>query len=188
VEKNAMVEHSVTRRKALAGLASVTIGALGINQFSSSANAEITAEPTYSVADETTEITGELEAVRLGVDATITYQSEEEITTLGATLSVGPSDASELDTLDTSILQQSSQESAVEQSLTANLGEVVAVKNMAETTTEFQSELYVFIEASSQRVAEKTIEESFSVTLENGEVESSLGVQAEGTIQVSQSG
>jgi len=183
-----MSEYDMSRRKLLAGLGSATVGGVALVTQSRSASAELTTETTYNVQDQTTETVGEIEAIRLVVDATIKYTAEQEVTTLGCTLSVGQQNTDSVETLDTSILQRSATEGTVEQTMTANLGEIVTLSDLRDSTTAFTSELYVFAESDGQRIAEATVPETFSLTLEDGEIESSLSVQAEGTIEVSQSG
>jgi hypothetical protein len=181
-----MSEHSYSRRKLLAGMTAATIGGIGLSKYSGSAKAKLDVNQTYNLEDQTTEITNELEDVRLVVTAQIDYQADAEVTQLIAKLEAAES-GTDMVELDVSVIQQNTKENSTEITLRGSLAEIIDIQRLVDNTIELDSKLTVILEASGEQIAEEILTDSGSLTIENGQIQTDLGIQATGSYEVSES-
>lgn len=182
-----MSEHSYSRRKLLAGMTAATIGSIGFAQYQRSATAQLNVEQSYSLDDQTTEITDELEDVRLVVNAEIDYQADKEVTQLLTKLEAAEG-GTDMVSLDLSAIQQSTKENSTEITLDGSLSDVVDIQRLVDETVNIDSKLTVMLESNGSEIAKEELTDSGSLTIENGEIQTDLGISATGSYEVSQSG
>jgi outer membrane lipoprotein-sorting protein len=180
-----MSEHSYSRRKLLAGLTTATVGGIAFAQYQGSASAQLNVEQSYTLEDKTTEVTGELQDVRLVVTANINYSADEEVTQLITKLEAAESGA-EFVELDLSAIQQSTKENSTEITLRGSLSNVIDIQRLVDNTVNLESRLTVLLESRNGEIAKKELVDSGSLTIEDGKVQTDLGIQATGSYEISQ--
>jgi len=180
-----MSEHSYSRRKVLVGITTATVGSIGFVSLNRSANAQLNVEQSYALKDATKEITGELADVRLVVTANINYNADAEVTQLLTKLEAAE-DGSELVELDISAIQQNTKTNSTEVTLRGSLSEVMDIQRLVDETVELKSRLTVALESAEGMIAEETLVDSGSLTIEDGTIQTDLGIQATGTYELSE--
>jgi len=181
-----MSEHSTSRRKLLAGVTTATVGSIGFVSLNRSASAQLNVEQSYTLEDQTREITGELADVYLVVEVQINYNADAEVTQLITKLEAAES-GTEMVSLDLSAIQQSTKENSTEVTLRGSLSELMDIQQLTEETVELDSRLTVILESDGDTIAEKELTDSGSLTIENGEIQTDLAIQATGSYEISQS-
>jgi len=180
-----MSEHSISRRQVVAGLSAATVGSIGFIKLNGSATAQLNVEQSYTLEDSTKEVTGELADVRLVVTANINYNSNVEVTQLLTKLEAAEG-GSELVELDISAIQQKTKTNSTEVTLRGSLSEIMDIQRLVDETVELKSRLTVALESAEGMIAEETLVDSGSLTIEDGTIQTDLGIQATGTYELSE--
>jgi len=180
-----MSEHSISRRKLLATGAAATVGSIGFIKLNGSATAQLNVEQSYTLQDTTKELSGELADVRLVVTANINYNADAEVTQLLTKLEAAE-DGSELVELDISAIQQNTKTNTTEVTLRGSLSDVMDIQRLVDETVEMKSRLTVALESAEGMIAEETLVDSGSLTIEDGTVQTDLGIQATGNYELSE--